>query len=295
MGIVLASNFDVNAQLPLDSRFIKADLTARDAINSGVRFQGLLCYVVAASKMYQLQGGITNSDWKEAGGGGSAVWVAPEYFAGTGAKTAYTLSGSPTAAVSTFVTVAGVLQQVGSYTVVGTTLTFSEAPPAPYPGVTNNIEVRYSTGAAGVLNPPAFNSVLSATCTGYINDTATYSDVTNLSGTVTVSGLRPVMILIIPDGTTNAATLAYEAATGSTIGSLYRLDKDAGASVVGYSRISSAVAGSTNSLIFQSPGSVSFVDYSPGAGAHTYQLQAKSLYSGHYTYVSNCKLLIYEM
>ena len=71
MGIVLGSNFDVQTILPLDSRDVAADITARNAIVSGRRYQGLSVYVVADSKTYQLQGGILNANWVEVGSGGS--------------------------------------------------------------------------------------------------------------------------------------------------------------------------------------------------------------------------------
>lgn len=69
-GIEVTAFFDMKTSLPLDGRFVAADNTARDAIASGVRFEGLLVYVTSTKKMWQLQGGITNSDWYEAGGGG---------------------------------------------------------------------------------------------------------------------------------------------------------------------------------------------------------------------------------
>lgn len=73
-GIVLTSGFDRNVPVPLDLSFVAADNTARDAIASGIRYEGMLVYVTSTKKMWQLQGGITNSDWKEAGGGsGSGV------------------------------------------------------------------------------------------------------------------------------------------------------------------------------------------------------------------------------
>lgn len=49
-----------------------ADTTARDAIASGVRYEGLTVYVVADATNYQLVGGITNGDWVEVGAGGSS-------------------------------------------------------------------------------------------------------------------------------------------------------------------------------------------------------------------------------
>lgn len=70
MGITLGSNFDVQTGLPLDSRTVVADLTARDAINSLQRYEGMIVYVVAEGTNFQLVGGILNADWKELSGGG---------------------------------------------------------------------------------------------------------------------------------------------------------------------------------------------------------------------------------
>jgi hypothetical protein len=70
MGISLGSSFTRTAAIPLDDSFTVIDDTARDAIDSGIRYQGMLVYVTSTETMWQLQGGITNSDWAEAGGGG---------------------------------------------------------------------------------------------------------------------------------------------------------------------------------------------------------------------------------
>jgi len=63
MSINIASNFHLFAQLPLDERTVVADVTARDAIPAGERFDGMVVYVTTGSATYQLQGGITNLDW----------------------------------------------------------------------------------------------------------------------------------------------------------------------------------------------------------------------------------------
>lgn len=78
MGIVLGSNFEVQTALPLDDRTVVADTTARDAIDSLRRYEGMIVYVEADETNYQLVGGITNSDWTElsgsgGGGGGGAL------------------------------------------------------------------------------------------------------------------------------------------------------------------------------------------------------------------------------
>ena len=71
MSIILSSNFTENAQLPLDSRTVVADLMARDAIPAIQRYDGLTVYVTAEQTTYQLIGGIENTDWVEFGAGGA--------------------------------------------------------------------------------------------------------------------------------------------------------------------------------------------------------------------------------
>jgi hypothetical protein len=62
-----------------------------------------------------------------------------ENFTGTGSQTVFALSNAPFSENTTQVYINGVYQQKNTYTVVGTSLTFSEAPP-----VTSNIEVLYT-------------------------------------------------------------------------------------------------------------------------------------------------------
>lgn len=77
MGINVASSFTRNAPVPIDDAFVVADLTARDAIPSGVRYEGMFVYVVSEGANYQLIGGIANGNWEDygsgGGGGGSAL------------------------------------------------------------------------------------------------------------------------------------------------------------------------------------------------------------------------------
>ena len=63
MGIRLTSQFEENAALPIEYKLTVADITARDAITTTERFEGLFCYVISTKENWQLQGGITNSDW----------------------------------------------------------------------------------------------------------------------------------------------------------------------------------------------------------------------------------------
>lgn len=80
MGIEVASSFTRKAAVPIDDSAVVVDITARDAIASGVRFRGMVVHVLSENKNYQLSGGITNSDWKPfgsggGGGGAGANWV----------------------------------------------------------------------------------------------------------------------------------------------------------------------------------------------------------------------------
>lgn len=72
MAINLNSSFERKAGVPLDKDSVVADLTARDAILSGIRYEGLLVYVVAEKTNFQLVDGIDNSNWQELSGSGGA-------------------------------------------------------------------------------------------------------------------------------------------------------------------------------------------------------------------------------
>ena len=63
--------------------------------------------------------------------------MTPQRFSGNGSTVNFTLSAAPASENFTWVFVNGVYQQKDTYSVSGTTLTFSQAPPLG----TNNIEV----------------------------------------------------------------------------------------------------------------------------------------------------------
>lgn len=71
-------------------------------------------------------------------------------FSGTGSQTVFTMSVAPANTASVLVVVSGVVQDPSTYTVSGTTLTFTGAPPSG----TSNISVRYlGIPASGVATP----------------------------------------------------------------------------------------------------------------------------------------------
>jgi hypothetical protein len=78
----------------------------------------------------------------------SAAFVT-DTFNGNGSTTAFTMSAAPAGTTSIIVAVSGVLQDPSTYSVSGTTLTFSAAPPSG----TGNISVRFlGIPASGVVN-----------------------------------------------------------------------------------------------------------------------------------------------
>lgn len=70
--------------------------------------------------------GYNGTEWGKIGGGGDAF---VDNFTGNGSTVAFTLSNSVETENNTNVYISGVYQSKGNYTVSGTTLTFSTAPP----------------------------------------------------------------------------------------------------------------------------------------------------------------------
>lgn len=91
--------------------------------------------------------------WTSAEFGATAGNLSNDVFSGNGSQTAFTLSVAPGAKNNTQVFIEGVYQQKSSYSISGTTITFSEAPVSG----TNNIEV--NTGTTLAVGTPADSSV----------------------------------------------------------------------------------------------------------------------------------------
>jgi hypothetical protein len=133
----------------------------------------------------------------------TAAVITAEDFSGTGSQTVYTMSVTPANSESVFIAISGVVQDPSNYTVAGTTLTFSTAPPLG----TNNISCRYlglpttTTGTGAVINATngiiINNQTISASYTIPVGSNAmSTGPVTAASGvTVTVSaGSRYIVI-----------------------------------------------------------------------------------------------------
>ena len=84
----------------------------------------------------------------------TSATIAYDDFSGTGSQTVFTMTQTPANSASVIIAISGVVQDPSNYTVSGTTLTFSTAPPLG----TNNISCRYlglpttTQGTASVLN-----------------------------------------------------------------------------------------------------------------------------------------------
>ena len=133
----------------------------------------------------------------------TAAVITAEDFSGTGSQTVFTMSVTPANSESVIIAISGVVQDPSNYTVTGTTLTFSTAPPLG----TNNISCRYlalptaTTGTGAVINATngiiINNQTISASYTIPVGSNAmSTGPVTAASGvTVTVSaGSRYIVI-----------------------------------------------------------------------------------------------------
>lgn len=69
MPELLGYQFDRTFALPIERYRQLSTIAERDAIPTGKRWRGMLCYVTGEENDYQLRGGITNGDWVAASAG----------------------------------------------------------------------------------------------------------------------------------------------------------------------------------------------------------------------------------
>ena len=62
--ISVGTNFRVTGALPIDTRFVFEDTTARNLLFSEERYVGLICYTRADSSNWQLINGTENKNWR---------------------------------------------------------------------------------------------------------------------------------------------------------------------------------------------------------------------------------------
>lgn len=316
MGIPLGpADFTRGAAKPLDDSFIKADVTARDAIVSGIRYEGMLVYVVADQTMYQLQGGITNGDWVAAGGGGGGALPVVDLATGNGILTTFTLSVDPGTEENVEVYLDGVRQSTAEYSISTTTLTFTTA---PYNGAT----LMFVSGSINTVNVPANGSVStakivdgavtyaklaarsgfnspaaigeiarSASSSGFFHQSTTEVDVTNLTVTITTKGGPVELMLVDDESLSNSGVTIQCSASGFPTAWLnfYR-----GATQLTHTQLGST-AGSYPVSSFLPASAFKHIDY-PSAGTHTYKVTTSTGSTATTGIgVTRCKLIAKEI
>jgi hypothetical protein len=108
--------------------------------------------------------------WFASQSGLGATNVNVDVFSGNASTTAFTLSSDPSSKNNTYVSISGVYQAKSTYSVSGTTLTFSTAPPTG----TSNIEVVYGTPLA--IGTPSDDTVSTAKLQSQAVTTAKIAD-----------------------------------------------------------------------------------------------------------------------
>lgn len=272
--------------------------------------------------------------YKKTDSGSSTNWIimanaaswSVDNFSGTGSQTAFTLTSAPGSVNNMFISINGVLQLRATYSVSGTTLTFTEAPPLG----TNNIDVAYGTAIS--IGTPAAGSVVAASMgnasvgtlaliddsvtqaklaakttnttsaalgqvlitasNGIQSGITTATDITNATGTIVSKG-RPVIVSLSPIDT--GANTAIESASTSNPADirgevwLYR-----NGSVVMKTSYGGYVA-ATGVTAFRGYVSlpVVFTDVNAPAGSNTYKI--KIVPSSGTVSVSNVRMIAYEL
>ena len=112
-------------------------------------------------------------DWGEIGGGGATLAV--DNFTGDGSDTTFTMGANPLEENNTQVYIDGVYQQKNTYSISGTTLTFSEAPPN-----SSSVEVVRISASTVTVGTPDDNTVSTVKIQ---NDAVTYDKIQNVSAT----------------------------------------------------------------------------------------------------------------
>lgn len=109
-------------------------------LDSAGRVPGGEVWLSAATYKFVLNtsGDVLIATYDNISGIGAAEYIV-QNFTGTGSQTIFTLSSASLGENFTFIYINGVYQQKNTYTVSGTTLTFSEAPPN-----TSSIEVMFN-------------------------------------------------------------------------------------------------------------------------------------------------------
>ena len=213
----------------------------------------------------------------------NSVAFLTDSFNGNGSTTAFTMSVAPATSSSILVVITGVTQAPSTYSVVGTTLTFSTAPPSG----TANISVRYLGIPASGVTTTAYRTLTEFT--------ATASQTTFTPPSYTVGFLnvyRNGVMLGSADYTaTNGTTVVL--AVGALVGDLVTTESFYVSSVL---NAIPATAGAVNSSYIASGVTLTTPTLvSPITTGSTPQVTAYTTGSGTYTVPANCRYLQVRM
>lgn len=149
----LSLPFTVGIQLDAGANNITVNRNGTDTIDGST---SKTISVAGAGAQFLADINPTPDEWEVMDFGAAGGNLIVDAFSGTGAQTAFVLSADPGSKNNTWVSIDGVLQQKSSYSVSGTTLTFTTAPPTG----TSNIEV--VTGTTLSIGTPSDNTVTNA-------------------------------------------------------------------------------------------------------------------------------------
>lgn len=152
-----------------------------------------------------------------------------------------------------------------------------------------------ANGAVTGPKKATLSFAISSSSGTFTTTSTTLTQVTNFSITLVTTG-RPVFIFVQSDGlsVTNAGCVNCTAATATEAGAFFVIDRDA-ATAVYPTKLDFAPGSSTISdTITVPPGAVCAIDF-PGAGSHTYILNAKVLGASMTAGVLNCVMVAYEL
>tara|TARA_Y100000361_G_scaffold65081_2_gene57108 strand:+ start:3496 stop:4827 length:1332 start_codon:yes stop_codon:yes gene_type:complete len=154
--------------------------------------------------------GYDGSGWGEIGGGGATLAV--DNFTGDGSDTTFTMGAAPETENNTQVYIDGVYQQKNTYSISGTTLTFSEAPPN-----TSSVEVVRISAATVSVGTPDDNTVSTvkivndAVTQAKIADDAVGADQLASNAVVTASIVDDAVTLAKMASGTDGNLISYDA------------------------------------------------------------------------------------
>ena len=244
----MANEFKVKNGIisPALTNVANSDVSISASGTGRIKLNGLSWPAADGTNNYVLKtdgAGILSWAAQTGGGTGGTTAITVNTFTGTGSQTAFTLTSVPIDVNYTVVTINGITQRrTYSYTVSGSTLTFSEA---PVNGSAIEVTILISGNLTGVAAGGTTGQVLTkVNATDYNTTWTTLSvgsgTVTSVSGTGTVNGLTLTGTVTASGSLTLGGTLDLSTApaiggTAAAAGSFTTLNASSTVSGTGFS------------------------------------------------------------